>query len=372
MAMTANSLRAALSDPNLRAFLAVIRAGEGTADDDGYRRMFGGELVNDLADHPRRAITKRLGGRTLTSTASGAYQFLSRTWDECAVALALPDFGPASQDLAAAFLIQRRRGLEHAIAGRLEQAIAACAREWANLPGSPYGQPVRTLAQCRAVYEAAGGQYADQAARAPDVAPTITSPDQPSGNFMEHVMALPAIIAAVLPSLIQAIPDLGRLFGSGSEVATRNVKAAEIAVDMVMQATGARNAQETAELVASDPALREAAQTAVRAGWLNLQDAGGGGIEGARKADAAAVASGGFWGSPSFWMGALLLPLVYMIVGNVIGLFGSAEWSPDARAGLAGSLSGAIIGGLVGYYYGQVTSRNRDSSAQLGGLPARD
>jgi uncharacterized protein YcfJ len=29
------------------------------------------------------------------------------------------------------------------------------------------------------------------------------------------------------------------------------------------------------------------------------------------------------------------------------------------RAGLAGSLISAIIGGLVGYYYGQTTTRNR-------------
>jgi uncharacterized protein YcfJ len=29
------------------------------------------------------------------------------------------------------------------------------------------------------------------------------------------------------------------------------------------------------------------------------------------------------------------------------------------RAGLAGSLISAVIGGLVGYYYGQTTSRNR-------------
>jgi len=130
-----DDLAAALASPNLRAFLAVIRAGEGTSDADGYRRMFGGELVDDLSDHPRRAITKRLGkparigaggefvaatGQTLTSTAAGAYQFLSRTWDECAAALGLPDFSPISQDLAAAYLIRRRGALGAALAGDLE------------------------------------------------------------------------------------------------------------------------------------------------------------------------------------------------------------------------------------------------------------
>ena len=90
------------SSGNLRAFLAVIRAGEGTADADGYRRHYGGSHFDSYADHPRKVIT---AGRW-TSSAAGAYQFLSRTWDECAKALALPDFSPASQDLAAVFLIR--------------------------------------------------------------------------------------------------------------------------------------------------------------------------------------------------------------------------------------------------------------------------
>jgi muramidase (phage lysozyme) len=154
-----DKLRAALADRNVQAFLRVIRAGEGTADEDGYRRHFGGELFTDFSQHPKRSITKLLGGKPITSTAAGAYQFLSRTWSECQAALNLPDFSPASQDLAAVFLIARRKGLEHILAGRLEQAIAACAAEWASLPGSPYGQPVKTLAQCRAVYEQHGGVY---------------------------------------------------------------------------------------------------------------------------------------------------------------------------------------------------------------------
>ncbi|MBK6786390.1 MAG: glycoside hydrolase family 104 protein [Betaproteobacteria bacterium] len=144
----------------MKAFLRVIRAGEGTPDEDGYRRHFGGELFTDFSAHPKRSITKMLGDKPITSTAAGAYQFLSRTWSECQAALNLPDFSPASQDLAAVFLIARRKALEHVLAGRLEQAIAACAQEWASLPGSPYGQPTKTLAQCHAVYKQHGGTYA--------------------------------------------------------------------------------------------------------------------------------------------------------------------------------------------------------------------
>jgi lysozyme len=78
------------------------------------------------------------------------------------------------------------------------------------------------------------------------------------------------ILAAVLPSLIRSIPDFGKLFSSGSEVSERNVKAVEMAVGIVQEAVGARNAQEAAEIVASDPAQAEAAQEAVRARWHEL------------------------------------------------------------------------------------------------------
>ena len=47
-------------------------------------------------------------------------------------------------------------------------------------------------------------------------------------------------------------------------------------------------------------------------------------------------------------MAVLLLPLVYMIVASLIGLIGTATWSDDVRAGLAGSLISAVIGGLPG------------------------
>ena len=47
----------ALGSQSLRAFLAVIRAGEGTSDPDGYRRHYGGTLFDSFADHPCKAIT---------------------------------------------------------------------------------------------------------------------------------------------------------------------------------------------------------------------------------------------------------------------------------------------------------------------------
>jgi uncharacterized membrane protein len=143
------------------------------------------------------------------------------------------------------------------------------------------------------------------------------------------------------------------------------VKAVEMAVGIVQEAVGARNAQEAAEIVASDPAQAQAAQEAVKARWHELTEVGGG-VEAARKADAASIAQNGPWWqvfrSPSFIVALFLLPLVYMIVGAVVGLFG-APFSEDVRAAIANGIVGLILGGLIGYYYGQTTSRNRPPAA---------
>ena len=328
-----SELHDAIASPNCAAFLRMIRAGETSQDDDAYRMLFGGGLFVGFDAHPN--VTVARGG--LKSTAAGAYQFLKRTWDECVAALGLPDFSPNSQDLAAVYLIKRRGALSDVLDGRFDEAVRKCAREWASLPGSPYGQPTKTLAQARAVYEQFGGQYAAQ-----------------EGN----TMPLAPILAAVLPSIVEAIPKLGRLFGSGSAVAERNVKAAELAVSIVQGATGAVNAQEAAERIKADPIALQSAVAAVEQRWYELAEAGGGGIEGARKADAEVRKSGDILHSPSFWITLALLPLVYLVVGSVVGLWGDS-WPSDVRAAIATAIVSLIVGGAAGYYWGQTTTRNR-------------
>ena len=142
---------------NLYAFLWMVRHAEGTAGMNGYRTMFGGGLFNSFADHPRQKIRRRSGAKYITSTAAGAYQFLEGTWDDCAAILDLPDFSPASQDRAARYLVFRRKAMPDILAGKLYSAIRKCNKEWASLPGSPYGQPTITLDKALALYLEAGG-----------------------------------------------------------------------------------------------------------------------------------------------------------------------------------------------------------------------
>ena len=142
-----------LNNSNVQALLRVIRTGEGTTGENGYRTLFGGGLFNGFADHPR--ITVKSSG--YTSTAAGAYQFITSSWDETKRVMGLPDFSPRSQDLAALGRIAARGALEDAKAGNFETAIKKIAREWASLPGSPYGQPVISWERARAIYASAGG-----------------------------------------------------------------------------------------------------------------------------------------------------------------------------------------------------------------------
>lgn len=152
-------------EQNIKAFLMVLREGEGTADEDGYRRMYGGRKGSEFrhftsfADHPREVWGAP--GSQLRSDAAGAYQIMSYTWDDIQKALHLPDFSPESQDKAALWLVGvKRRALDDVKAGLFQRAVAKCANEWASLPGSPYGQPTRTIAHASKVYTDNGGEFA--------------------------------------------------------------------------------------------------------------------------------------------------------------------------------------------------------------------
>lgn len=147
-----------LGNPNVQAMLHVIRSGEGTLGPNGYRMLFGGGLFTSFADHPRIAVQRKTStGGVITSTAAGAYQALASTWDETAQIMHLPDFSPHSQDLFAVGRIAARGALADVEAGRFDVAITKIAREWASMPGSPYGQPVISWNQARAEYQQAGG-----------------------------------------------------------------------------------------------------------------------------------------------------------------------------------------------------------------------
>lgn len=134
----------ALQNPNVRAFLDLLAAAEGT-EQHGYATAFGGDVLPSLADHPRqRKSFTQTDGKKNETTAAGRYQFLERTWDDVAGKLGLTDFGAEAQDLAAVELLRRAGALEPVLAGDFDTAVQKSGKTWASLPSSPYAQPKRS------------------------------------------------------------------------------------------------------------------------------------------------------------------------------------------------------------------------------------
>jgi muramidase (phage lysozyme) len=155
--MTRDDFVAAVKHQNVIAFLRLIRQGETNQTDDAYREMFGGGLFSAPPwQHPHRAVT--VGH--LTSTAAGAYQFLSGTWDGLVLQFHFEDFAPANQDLGAVALVAQRGALDDVIAGRITDAVQKCRKEWASLPGAGYGQPEQAVNVALATYTSYAGQLA--------------------------------------------------------------------------------------------------------------------------------------------------------------------------------------------------------------------
>ena len=153
--MKRSDLKAALQEPNVRAFLRAIRLGEGTLDEAGYYRIVGGQMFTDDAQHPNvRVFIKRYN---VWSTAAGAYQIINPTWRGLLKQYAFPDFSPERQDEAAVALIAGRLALNDVIAGRFHEAVAKCSKEWASLPGATSGQRTESIAAVEKVYLDAGG-----------------------------------------------------------------------------------------------------------------------------------------------------------------------------------------------------------------------
>ncbi|MCX5545692.1 glycoside hydrolase family 104 protein [Paraburkholderia sp. CNPSo 3076] len=147
----------ALANSNVQAFLRMVRVGEGTSGANGYTTLFGGGQFSDMSKHP----DVRVPFGSTYSTAAGAYQINYPTWLDIQAALSLPDFSAASQDIAACWLIKRAGALADVENGAVDSAISKCNKVWASLPGAPYGQPTRTLAQAETDFASYGGVQTD-------------------------------------------------------------------------------------------------------------------------------------------------------------------------------------------------------------------
>lgn len=349
-------LIAAYDSDEVQAFIWAIRYGEGTQAPDGFQIMFGGERFTDFSDHPRRAITKTVKGKTYTSTAAGAPQFLATTWDGLVRQYGFEDFSPRNQILGAIALIKGRGALEDVLAGRIEEAVRKCGREWASLPGSPYGQPVVTMAEFMREYEEglrtfSGVQWNDL--EAPPLTPTNPPPEPtivtPPTAKAPLEKAMNPFVLSILPALIDLVPKLGKIFGSGSAVAERNIKAAEAVAQMAKEAVGARNEQELLDMIKADPDAAAAVKDSIEKGWFKLEEVGGG-IEAARASAERYSMPGGpdFRRNPAFWISLIFLTMPIMILVDMLFL-NAAVYDVSLRTQIITAILGLLS--IVGAFW---------------------
>lgn len=154
-----------MNTKNRTAFLRMLRVSEGTAGQGGYNALFGwpakGRTFFSYMDHPRVFFPYTdKAGKTIKTSAAGAYQITATTFDDVAPRLGISDFTPASQDAIALELIRQRGGLADIDAGRFESAVSKVRRVWASLPGAGYNQPERDINTLAQAYANAGGTFA--------------------------------------------------------------------------------------------------------------------------------------------------------------------------------------------------------------------
>ena len=143
------AVQQALRSAYVQAFLHVVRKGEAGDAPDDYTIINGGNHFTSFAQHPYAGLSTLQGGK-----AAGAYQFIPSTWAEEQRDLSLPDFSPASQDLAAVDRIFKRGAMPALAAGSFEQTVALCRDEWTSLPGASENNPNWNMAKAKAYFTA--------------------------------------------------------------------------------------------------------------------------------------------------------------------------------------------------------------------------
>ena len=114
---------------------ATIKFAEGThrMGEKSYNTGFGYSMFDDLSKHPDKLY--KTGGKP--TSAAGAYQFITTTWNRAASALDLKDFGPESQERAGEWLTQER-GVQtqkpFTTVAELKDAFKKISPEWASIP----------------------------------------------------------------------------------------------------------------------------------------------------------------------------------------------------------------------------------------------
>ena len=349
--VTRDDLIGARTHDNVLALARVVRVGESSLNDDtAYRILNGGELFDAPPwQHPNRR------GKNGLSTAAGAYQAVYGSWMDEKTKYGFEDFAPHNQDLFFVARLVYRKALEDVIAGRLDAAVRKLLKEW-----DCFNNPV-FFARVPQLFAQFGGRIADQSA--PRSEPHQPVPEAPTAPPEREVSFMSPIVLPILSALTSLIPQLGQLFGSGSEVANRNIAAGSILAQKITEVTHSVNLQEAAEKIQNSPEALRAARDAVSLTLPQLLESGGGGIAKAREI-AYSTEQVPYWKNPAFVIAAFLSPLIYMVSVEILFNPSGQTWSDDIKMMFVTAIVSGLLGSITGFFLG--------SSLTTGGKRATD
>jgi muramidase (phage lysozyme) len=153
------------SEARVRAFMRMLRKGEGTQGESGYTKQFGGGNFTDMNTHPQEIIHSG----NYYSSAAGAYQIMGYTYywlngeklksnnkregvyekeHDYIKKYNIKDFKPESQDKLCLIILKHKRpgSIDLIIKDKIKEALEKFGSyEWASLPPGRYGQPTQTM-----------------------------------------------------------------------------------------------------------------------------------------------------------------------------------------------------------------------------------
>ena len=157
-----------MGEARVRAFLRMLRVGEGTIGEAGYTKLFGGDNFTetphgkDLTTHPQIKVywyTDENGDK-IHSSAAGAYQIMGYVWDDKKMInkrkeYGIKDFSPLNQDYFALIILKYKRPnlINLIIKNQIRKGLEDLASyEWASLPPGRYGQPAKSMKEALKLY----------------------------------------------------------------------------------------------------------------------------------------------------------------------------------------------------------------------------
>lgn len=332
-----------------------------------YTRELWGPTAAQLRYEPPSDLAKRLGntepgdgkkfsgGGFMQNTGRFNYRRVTQRLRERFPHLDVPDFEQEPEKLSevqwaalAAADFWDEHGINaYADAGDFDGACDMINRGRKTVEEGDSNGYADRLARWKKVKVALAAQTVDTAEPAAPPPTPISLPID-TNTLQEPDMA--PFLAALLPSLLSAVPELAKQFGSGSDVSNRNIKAVEVAASIAKEALGATNEQEVIEKMQSDPAATAAVRDAIKDNWYSIVEAGGGGIAGAREAGLKMQGDRPAYMNPVLWFCASLLPLVYAVV--IMVLWPGSDYTSEVKSMVISAVVLTTLGAMVAFWLG--------------------